>query len=50
MYSLGLQLDAMRHALAGLEDVEAGLWVLAAAMIVWLAIHEWFSGLHRRSE
>jgi len=49
MYSLGLQLDAIRHALACLEDVEAGFWVLAAMIIAWLASHEWSSDLHRRS-
>jgi hypothetical protein len=43
MYSLGLQLDVIRHALAGLR-------VLAAAIMVWLASHAWLSGLHRRAE
>ena len=48
MHSLGLELHAIRHALAGLADIEAGFWVLAAVLIAWLASHEWFSGLHRR--
>jgi hypothetical protein len=43
MLDLGMQLDALRHALSGLADFEGGLFALTAVLILWMTQHDWAS-------